>query len=540
MGFKEAINEYGKQITASFVYNGVRYRDEQILSMNPHFEGSLLKTVMKCLDIELDRELLEDTCAIVGLAIAGKAVSGVSHVKDDNTIKSPMFGVKASSDTDYSYVKYGTYLIKESKQDEENKTISLECYDLMLQSMIPYDLVLDYKMGITVKDFLDAICDRLGWKKGYTTFYNCDVLVDEEKYNLSDTFRDALDDIAGVAGGMIGFVDDALTVIYPTNSGEVIDEDNLKTLTMGKKFGPINSVVLSRTPQEDNIYRQDAASIAANGMTEIRIENNQIIDSHREDFMDGVCNALFGLSFELYDLESFGIGYLSFGELFAIKTADGVEHKALWLCSDLKITQGVSETSKLEEPDVTATDYTAASETDKTLKKTILRVDKQNGEIVALATKTKTISDDVLGLGDKLINMSELTISPEEVDIKVSEALESVDEKIATLSITPEAVDIKISQALSGVDSIETSTGYTFDKDGLNIHKDGEEMHNTLDNKGMYVRRNNTNVLVADSEGVNAINLTARQYLIIGNNARFEDYTNGSDTRRTGCFYIGG
>lgn len=512
MGFKEAINEYGKQITASFVYNGVRYRDEQILSMNPHFEGSLLKTVMKCLDIELDRELLEDTCAIVGLAIAGKAVSGVSQVKDDNTIKSPMFGVKASGDTDYSYVKYGTYLIKESKQDEENKTISLECYDLMLQSMMPYDLVLDYKMGITVKDFLDAICDRLGWKKGYTTFYNCDVLLDKEKYNLSDTFRDALDDIAGVAGGMIGFVDDALTVIYPTNSGEVIDEDNLKTLTMGKKFGPINSVVLSRTPQEDNIYRQDAASIAANGMTEIRIENNQIIDSHREDFMDGVCNALFGLSFELYDLESFGIGYLNFGELFAIKTADGVEHKALWLCSDLKITQGVSETSKLEEPDVTATDYTAASETDKTIKKTILRVDKQDNTITALAERTETLEGGL-------------------ADVK----------KTAELAITPENVDIKISEAISGIDGATVKeTGYTFDKDGLNIHKDGQEMHNTLDNTGMYVRKNSTDILTANSDGVNAINLTARKYLVIGNNARFEDYSNSSDTKRTGCFYIGG
>ena len=507
MGFKEAINEYGKQITASFVYNGVLYRDEQILSMNPHFEGSLLRTVMKCLDIELDRELLEDTSAIVGIAIAGKAVSGVDKVTDDNTIKSPMFGVKASSDTEYSYIKYGTYLIKESKQDEENKTISLECYDLMLQSMIPYDLALDYTQGITVKDFLDAICDRLGWAKGYTTFYNCDVLVDEEKYDISDTFRDALDDIAEVAGGMIGFVDDALTVIYPTNSGEVIDEENLKTLTIGKKYGPINSVVLSRTPQEDNIYKQDSISIAENGMTEIRIENNQIIDTHREDFMDGICEALFGLSFELYELESFGIGFLNFGDFFSIKTADDVEHKALWLCSDLQITQGVAETSKLEEPEVTSTDYTAASETDKTLRKTILRVDKQENEITALVSRTNILESD----------LSEVT-------------------KKSELIITPEAIELKISTAISGIDSVKTSTGYTFDEDGLNIHKDGEQMHNTLDNTGMYVRKNDTDILTANSEGVNAINLTARKYLIVGNNARFEDYANN----RTACFYIGG
>ena len=511
MGFKEAINEYGKQITASFVYCGAIYKDEQIISMNPHYEGSLLKTVMKCLDIELDGELLGGTSAIAGLAIAGKAFAGIAEVTDKNAIKSPRFGVKAPWDADYSYIEYGTYLIKETKKDEDSQTISIECYDLMLQSMIPYDIALDYTQGVTVKDFLDAICDRLGWKKGYTTFHNCNVLIDEEKYDKSDTFRDALDDIAEVAGGMIGFVGDELTVIYPTNTGEVIDEENLKSLTIGKKYGPINSIVLSRAPQEDNIYRQDADSITANGMTEIRIENNQIVDTHREDFMDGICDALMGLSFELYELESFGIGYLSFGDFFAIKTTDGTEHKALMLCDDLKITQGVSEESKLEEPEVTNTDYSAASETDKTLRKTILRVNKQDNQIEALVSKVDTLEG---GLGEYV--------------------------KKTEVTITPESVDIKISEAIEGIDSVKTSTGYTFDKDGLNIHKDGEAMHNTLNNEGMYVRRDNTDILVADGDGVNALNLTARQYLTIGENARLEDYNNGTGSRRTACFYTGG
>lgn len=507
MGFKEAIKEYGKEITASFICGGVRYKDEQILRMNPHYDGSLLRTVMKCLDIELDTELLENPGAIAGIAIAGEAVAGVLEVNDKNTIRSSQFGVKAPGDTDYSYIEFGSYIIKEVTKDEEQQTIHLECYDYMLQSMIPYDLALDYSAGVTVKAFLDAICDRLGWTKGYTTFHNSDVLIDEEKYDASDTFRDVLDEIAQVAGGMIGLIGSELRIIYPTDTGEVIDEENLKTLKIGKRYGPVNSVVLSRTPQEDNIYKKDADSIASHGLTEIRIENNQIIDSHREDFMDGICDALFGLSFELYELDSFGIGYLSFGDIFALKTADGVEHSALMLCNDMQITQGVSETSKLEEPEVTNTDYTAASTTDKALRKTILRVDKQDNKITALAERTDTLES---GLAD-VTRKAELTISPEDVNIKISEAID-------------------------GIDAIETSTGYTFNKDGLNIHKDGEEMHNTLDNTGMYVRRSGTDVLTANNDGVNAINLTARQFLIVGGNSRFEDYPGN----RTACFYIGG
>lgn len=223
--------------------------------------------------------------------------------------------------------------------------------------------------------------------------------------------------------------------------------------------------------------------------------------------MDGICAALFGLSFELYELESFGIGYLNFGDIFALKTADGVEHRALMLCDDLKITQGLTETSKLEEPEVTATDYTAASETDKTLRKTILRVDKQNNEITALVAKTGTLDGGL-------------------AEVK----------KQTELIIDEESINFKISTAIDGINSVKTATGYTFDENGLNIHKDGQDMHNTLDNKGMYVRRGNDDILVADSDGVNAINLKARKYLEVGKNARFEDYMDN----RTACFYMGG
>lgn len=512
MGFKEAINTYGKEITASFICGGVRYRDEQIISMNPHYEGSLLKTVMKCLDIELDAELLDNPTAIAGIAVAGDAVAGVVEINDTNTVRNVQFGVKAPGDANYYSVEYGPYIIKGITRDEEQQTTILECYDFMLQSMIPYDLVLDYEAGVTVKNLLDAICDRLGWGKGYTTFHNSSILIDEEKYDARDTFRDVLDDIAEVAGGMIGLVGDELRVIYPTDTGEVVDEENLKTLKVGKKFGPINSVVLSRTPQEDNLFKKDAESIAAHGLTEIRIENNQLMEiqkgEHREDFIDGICDALFGLSFELYELESFGIGYLNFGDIFALKTADGVEHKTLMLCDDLKITQGVTETSKIEEPEVTKTDYSAASETDKALRRTILRVDKQNDTIEAIAKRTYDLEG---GLADVT--------------------------KKAELAITPDKVAIKIEEAINGIDGAKVKeTGYTFDKSGLNIHKSGEEMYNTLDNTGMYVRRSGTDVLIANNEGVNAINLTARQYLIVGENARFEDYPGN----RTACFYIGG
>ena len=84
------------------------------------------------------------------------------------------------------------------------------------------------------------------------------------------------------------------------------------------------------------------------------------------------------------------------------------------------------------------------------------------------------------------------------------------------------------------VDHVTTETGYTFGKDGLRVARSGDAIENLITNKGMYVNRDNDNLLTVDSTGVNAINVTTRQYLTIGTHARFEPYS----TNRTGCFYI--
>ena len=154
-----------------------------------------------------------------------------------------------------------------------------------------------------------------------------------------------------------------------------------------------------------------------------------------------------------------------------------------------------------------------------------------------LTGKVLEISKTVDGLSVKNQGLDgrvgSLEVNTKEFQVKIRDDVDN----LAKIAMTSDQVDIVVSNAVKGIDGASVKeTGYTFDKDGLNIHKSGEEMHNTLDNKGMYVRKNNADVLVADKDGVNAINLTARKYLVIGKNARFEDYQNN----RTACFYIGG
>ena len=63
-----------------------------------------------------------------------------------------------------------------------------------------------------------------------------------------------------------------------------------------------------------------------------------------------------------------------------------------------------------------------------------------------------------------------------------------------------------------------------------------KEMENKLDHTGMYVRRSGQLILQANNRGVEAADVTVRNYLTVGQFARLEDY----QTNRTACFYIGG
>ena len=95
----------------------------------------------------------------------------------------------------------------------------------------------------------------------------------------------------------------------------------------------------------------------------------------------------------------------------------------------------------------------------------------------------------------------------------------------------------QITEKLNNADGIHiTGKNFDFNKNGLTIANEGFSMQNLLDEEGMEVTRDGEGILSATKDGVNAIDLTARQYLIVGKNARFEDYGTG----RTACFWIGG
>jgi len=163
-------------------------------------------------------------------------------------------------------------------------------------------------------------------------------------------------------------------------------------------------------------------------------------------------------------------------------------------------------------------------------------------DITILESETKTLKESVtsLQLGADSINASVKSL--EETVINTTNGLandiSSIQNQV-NLAMTSDDVKIEIQKEISkGANKVSTSTGFTFDDNGLKVSKSDSEMSTQITEDGMTVYRNDEAVLTANNQGVDAKNLRATTYLIIGSNSRMEDFTCNND-KRTGCFWIG-
>lgn len=119
-------------------------------------------------------------------------------------------------------------------------------------------------------------------------------------------------------------------------------------------------------------------------------------------------------------------------------------------------------------------------------------------------------------------------------------SIETLTRKV-DMQLTAEDVTIAVQKELiNGVDSVKTITGYTFDEEGLTVSKTGSGLETKITEDGMKViSSTGEDLLTANHEGVDAVDLKASTYLIVGGRSRFENYEfNGINS--TGCFWVGG
>lgn len=422
---QEIMEVMGKTVEATMKLerkNGSSYAhiaditQEDINEIRYYFDGALYRSVMRCLEVKLKGDW------------TAKAKKGL--LLDSLKIKA------THPEGDSVTIGYGGFYIAEAPEyDAAQNLTSVIAYDELYQSMRPYTASL-WQSGITVKNYLIAILNKLGINYDTNSFNlmaNADKVITSEKYldiendstEAAYTYRDILDEIAKASGVTFAFKNSLggdpfkLYCIKPTESGYVIDESNLRSVTIGAKYGPVKGVVLSREPQEDNVYYPSNLS---DSQTAVKISNVELIedssnDEYRKQFAKGIYDNVTGTEYYLYELDSFGIGFLNFGDIFTLKVCertggtigDEKEYKTIFMRTDMTVSQGVKEKSKLEAPQATSTDYSAAeSASDKLLKKAMIKVDKQEQRITSLVKesneKFSEFTQTVNGLDGKIVD----------------------------------------------------------------------------------------------------------------------------------------
>ena len=182
------------------------------------------------------------------------------------------------------------------------------------------------------------------------------------------------------------------------------------------------------------------------------------------------------------------------------------------------------------EKGTTASDWNAAPED---YEKAINEAETAlSGDIKNTQSAVEGVTGDINEITGNLDNVkNDLKNTTETLTTKVNEL-----EKQVNLRMTDEAVELAIDEKLNnGVKSVETETGYRFDKDGLTISKSDSNLATQIDNTGMTVSNSFEDVLTATNNGVDAVNLTARNYLIVGTRLLIQDFGSGS----VGFYYIG-
>lgn len=450
--------------------------------------------------------------------------------------------VEFGAGCEYMY-PFPAFYVSEVHRDEKTNELSITAYDKLYAATAHFVQEIEEKHGTyTIREFAEYCGTILGLP---VKFEN---LEDDEAFDTlypkganfegTETIRDALNDIAE-ATQTIYFVNNQweLTFKRLDVAGEpVLNISKEKYFELDSGTNRRLANICSATELGDNVI----TSTTQTGSTQY-VRDNPFWEL-RDDIttlLDAAIARMGGITINQFDCSWRGNFALEIGDKISLTTKDDDVVNSYVINDVISYNGFFSQKTQWhyeENDNETETNTTTIGEA---LKQTYAKVDKVNKTIELVASD---VEDNAKEISSIKMDTENITASVQKVESGFYESLENVNGNIMTLTnsveakMTAEEVNIAIkSEMANGVDKVITSTGFKFDEEGLTIEKSGSDLHTQITEDGMTVYRDNTEMLVANNIGVNATNLHATTYLIIGLNSRFEDYGYG----RTGCFWIG-
>lgn len=534
LDFKEEIKLLGRQqsVKISYTLNGeqIILTSEDINSVTPNYNANILKSVMKVLDIDSNIAIPKNT-----------------EIKFE-------YGILIGNE--YEYLNYGNYIVAEEPQKQEDTlSYKIKCYDKMLFSMKDYE-ELEIEYPCTIKEYLTALCTKIGLTLKNADFANQSREITSDLFaDLGYTYRDVLDQIAETTGGIICLnLNNELEVRYANNTNDLIDEEyiNDTNVEFGEKYGPINSIVLSRAEESDNVYKKDDESIALNGLCEIKIKENQFMNfDNRSDYLDELAEKLFGLEYYLNDFSSTGIMYYDLFDKYNILIGNNT-YPCIMLNDEQLITQGLEENIYTEKLEQSETDYSKADKTDQKINRTTLIVDKQNQKITQVIAESaentervnemqSTVDGSVQRITETETRLNNDYLTADQIEAENQTLKDDIDilkQQQLTITTNAQGLQFQIDQINNeGVKTVKNTT-VDINEAGVTVGKSDSEFSTTMNNTGTYMYAYGKQIAKYDKDGMETGNLKATGEVEIGYLKIIKATVNSE--KRTHIHWIGG
>lgn len=446
------------------------------------------------------------------------------------------------AENEYLYT-HPTFRVSEVHRDERTNKLSITAYDYLYQAANHTTDELNMPVNYTVETIGKAAAALIG-----LNFRFEGILEDDNPFYLyypnganldgTETLRELFDAIAE-ATQTIYYVDNDLYLVFKRldkdgTADYTIDKENY--FTMDTDTNRRLKTVCHATELGDNV----SASIDANGTT-VYVRNNPFYEMRSDiaNIIDAALNVVGGFTINQFDCEWRGNVLVEIGDKIGLIAKDGTTAYSYLTDDTITYDGSYKQVSRWSYKDDVESESNPTSLGDA-IKQTYARVDKANKNIELVTIDVDTNAESISALA---LNTNNINASVSNIEKMASSSFNAIGEELTALTkkveatMTEDEAKLIVSTELSkGANKVVTATGFTFDENGLTVSKSNSEMETTITENGMIVSKDGNAVLTANNAGVDAVNLHATTYLIIGTNSRFEDY--GSN--RTGCFWIGG
>lgn len=449
--------------------------------------------------------------------------------------------------TGNTFVKaFPTFYVSEVHRDENNNELSITAYDIMYPDSGHFVADMPLLKPYTIEEFVDAAAMAYGLPANSYDIQRVPASYFAHEYaegaNLEGTelLREALNDLAEVTGSIF-FIDHRDKLVFKgldKNAAPDFTITKDKYFTLKDSTNRRLSKIVHATELGDSMYVGGEVS----GTTQY-LRDNAFLEtrSNAEVMLEDVFELVNGLTINQFTCDWRGNFLTEIGDKIAMVTKDNQLMTSFIINDSITYNGGLSEDTSWKYTNTDAESESYPTTLGDMLKQTYARVDKVNKQIDLVAGSYDNTRQEIgsLQITTNQIQASVTSVS-NDLDIAVNGLEGEIDylKKQVSSTMTEDEIQLLIQTSVEdNVTSVTTTTGFTFNEAGLTIDKNMSEMKTIITEDGMTIHKNNDVMLIVNNEGVQAKDLHATSFLIIGETSRFEDFENGT---RTGCFWIGG